>query len=81
MIGANMSIKVHYLASYKDHFNDKLGDLGEDQGEKFHQDKDLEYRYQDRWDTPMMADYYWRLKRELRVHMHHRAAKKMAFLP
>ncbi|EFN83121.1 hypothetical protein EAI_10360, partial [Harpegnathos saltator] len=29
-------------------------------GERFHQDiKEMERRYQERWDVNMMADFYW----------------------
>ena len=37
-LGARMSIKVHYLFSYLDNFSKNLGDVGEEQGERFHQD-------------------------------------------
>ena len=33
-----MSIKLHYLHSHLDMFPDNLGDVSEEQGEKFHQD-------------------------------------------
>ncbi|GBL79247.1 hypothetical protein AVEN_92469-1 [Araneus ventricosus] len=37
----------------------------EEQGERFHQDvRDIERRYQGRWDVNMLADYYWMLRRE-----------------
>ena len=45
-----MSIKLHYLDSHLDTFPDNLGDVSEEQGEKFHQDiKIMEDRYQGRW--------------------------------
>lgn len=37
-LGCIMSIKVHYLHSHLDSFPDNLGDLSEEQGERFHQD-------------------------------------------
>ena len=50
-IGANMSIKVHFLHSHLDRFPENLGDFLEEQGERFHQDiKVMEERYQGRWD-------------------------------
>ncbi|XP_056636856.1 uncharacterized protein LOC130445312 [Diorhabda sublineata] len=51
-LGCNMSIKVHYLHSHLDRFPDNLGEITEEQGERFHQDiKCMEDRYQGRWDT------------------------------
>ena len=50
-LGANMSIKVStsFLLT---------GNVGDEQGERFHQDiKEMETRYQRRWDARMMADY------------------------
>lgn len=37
-LGCNMSIKMHFLFSHLDHFPENLGDLSEEQGERFHQD-------------------------------------------
>jgi hypothetical protein len=35
------------------------------QGERFHQDiKEMEKRYQGRWNEHMMADYCWMLMRD-----------------
>ena len=57
-LGARMSIKLHYLFSHQDYFPENLGDVSEEQGERFHQDiRTMEERYQGRWDSHMMADY------------------------
>ena len=37
-IGANMSIKMHYLFSHLDRFPKSLEDVSDKQGERFHQD-------------------------------------------
>ena len=37
-LGCKMSIKLHYLHSHLDKFPDNLGDVSEEQGERFHQD-------------------------------------------
>ena len=37
-LGCRMSIKVHYLHSHLDRFPENLGDLSEEQGERFHRD-------------------------------------------
>ena len=64
-IGAKMSIKVHFLHSYLDRFPENLGTLSDKQGERFHQDvKEMEERYQGRWDAVMLPDYCWSIKRD-----------------
>jgi hypothetical protein len=64
-LGCNMSLKVHFLYSHLDYFPNNLGDFSEEQGERFHQDiKEMERRYQGRYDIHMMADYCWSLKRD-----------------
>ncbi|KAJ8736888.1 hypothetical protein PYW07_000159 [Mythimna separata] len=64
-LGVNMSIKLHFLHSHLDRFPQNLGDYSEEQGERFHQDiRIMEERYQGRWDSHMMADYCWTLKRD-----------------
>lgn len=65
-LGCLMSLKVHFLHSHLDYFPENLGDVSEDQGERFHQDiKEMEKRYQGRWSVSMMADYCWTLQRDL----------------
>lgn len=45
--GCNMSLKIHFLYSHLIFLPDNLGDLSEEQGERFHQDiKEVERRYQ-----------------------------------
>jgi hypothetical protein len=64
-LGCLMSYKLHFLDSHLDNFPQNLGDYSEEQGERFHQDmKEMERRYQGRWNAHMMADYCWTLKRE-----------------
>lgn len=59
-VGCNMSIKLHFLHNHLDYFPANLGDLSEEQGERFHQDlRTMEERYQGYWNTHMMADYCW----------------------
>ena len=46
-LGCQMSIKVHYLHSHLSEFPANLGDVSEEQGQRFHQDvKVMEERYQ-----------------------------------
>ena len=37
-LGANMSIKVHFLLNHLDRFPANCGDVSDEQGERFHQD-------------------------------------------
>ena len=61
-----MNLKLHFLDSPLDYFSKNLGDLSEEQGERFHQDiKEMEHRYQKRWDINMMANYCWTIKRDI----------------
>ena len=79
-LGANMSVKMHFLKSHLDYFPDNLGAFSEEQGERFHQDiKTMESRYQGRWDTVMLADYCWCLIRECPGQVHSRKSKKRTF--
>ena len=60
-----------------DRFPENLGELSEEQGERFHQDiKVMEERYQGRWDTHMMADYCWNLQRHKPFAPHARKSYK-----
>ena len=62
--GARMSLKMHFLRSHLDYFPENCGDFSEEQGERFHQDiRQMEERYQGRWDVNFLADYCWCLKR------------------
>jgi hypothetical protein len=38
ILGCNMSLKLHFLHFHLDYFLENLGDLSEEQGERFHQD-------------------------------------------
>ena len=60
-----MTFKLHLLNSHLDYFPENLGAESEEQVERFHQDiKEMERRYQGRWDTNMMGDYCWMLHME-----------------
>ena len=80
-MGCNMSIKVHFLFNHVERFPDNLGDVSDEQGERFHQDiKIMEERYQGRWGTTMMADFCWCLIREAGNVPHRRKANKRKML-
>ncbi|CAI9593149.1 unnamed protein product, partial [Staurois parvus] len=65
-LGCLMSLKVDFLQSHLDYFPENVGAASEEQGERFHQDiKEMERRYQGKWSITMMADYCWRLQRDI----------------
>lgn len=71
-----MSLKVHFLDSHLDFFPENLGDVSDEQGERFHQDiASMERRYQGRWDEAMMGDYCWFLKRDNRNYIFKRKSR------
>ncbi|GBL75907.1 hypothetical protein AVEN_234246-1 [Araneus ventricosus] len=58
-------VVVHFLHSHIDCFPENLGAYSEEKSERFHQDlRDIERRYQVRWDVNMLSDYCWMLSRE-----------------
>lgn len=75
-IGANMSLKIHFLHSHLDFFPDNLGDVSDEHGERFHQQmKEIEHRYQGFWNEAMMGDYIWFLIRETDPQQYKRKTK------
>ena len=77
-----MGIKVHFLFSHIDKFLDNLGDVIDEQGERFHQDINImEERYRGRWGSTMMADYCCCLQRETAEVTHRRKGNKRKMLP
>ena len=76
-LGARISIKLHYLFNHQDYFPENLGDVSEEQGERFHQGiRTMEGRYQGRWDSHMMADYCSTLIRGCAEQSHSRKSYK-----
>ncbi|GBN21828.1 hypothetical protein AVEN_154346-1 [Araneus ventricosus] len=58
ILGCSMSLKVHFLDSHLDYFPENLGAVSEDQEERFYEDiKEMERRYQGKWNVGMIADY------------------------
>ena len=73
---------MHYLFSQMDRFPEYLYSMSDKPWERFHQDlKEMETRYQGRWDADMMADYCWNLKRHLLSAEHSRSSIKWKFKP
>ena len=64
-LGCRMSLKIHFLHSHLGEFPGNLGEVSDEQGERFHQDiAEMERRYQGRWDPSMLGDCCWSLVRE-----------------
>lgn len=65
IIGARLSLKMHFLKSHKDFFPDNLGAESDEQGERFHQDiSDMEDRFNGRYLPRMLGEFCWSLIRE-----------------
>ncbi|GBM90320.1 hypothetical protein AVEN_116310-1 [Araneus ventricosus] len=80
ILGCSMSLKVHFLDSHLDYFPENLGAVSEDQGERFHQDiKEMERRYQGKWNAIMIADYFWMLQRDNPCKVYNRKSDKRTF--
>ena len=61
-----MILKIHFLESRLDFFPEDLGEVSDKHGERFHQDiMAMEKRYQGKWTSSMLADYYWTLKMDV----------------
>ena len=76
-----MSIKLHYLFCHLDHFLKTVVNMSEEQEKSIHQDiKVMEERYQDQWDTHMMADYCWCLMQDCSKKNYKRKSFKRTFL-
>ena len=51
-LGANISIKEHFLHNHLDRFPANCCNISDEQGERFHQDiKEMRTRYRGRWDA------------------------------
>jgi hypothetical protein len=63
-----------------DFFPENLVAVGEEQGERFHQDiKEMERRYQGRWNVNMIGDCCWTLHREIPETSHKRKSNIRSF--
>ena len=79
-LNVNMSLEIHLLHSYLDFFPVKLGSVSDEHGERFHQDiATIEKRYQGKWSTSSLADYFWSLTRDDSFKKHVRSSKRRTF--
>lgn len=71
--GYNMSIKVHYLHNYLDHFSENLVSYSEEQRERFHR----HLKTGRELPKPIgSADYCWRIQRDYPTIPHSRKSRK-----
>jgi len=57
-MGCNMSLKIHFLESRLDFFQENLSEVSDEHGERFHQDiLAMEKRYQGKGTSSMLALY------------------------
>jgi hypothetical protein len=79
-LGCNMRVRFHFLHLHLDYFAENIGSLSEGQGEGFHKDvKEIERRYQGRWNINILADYCWMLKQEVSESTHRRKGATRTF--
>lgn len=58
--GCLMSVKLHYIDQHVDDFPENCGKLGEESGERFHQDIKLcEDKFSQYYNKAMIMDYCW----------------------
>ena len=56
VVGCNISLKIHFLKSQSDIFPENLGEVSDEDGERFHQDiMTMEKRYQGKWASNMLV--------------------------
>ena len=79
-MGCHMSVKLHFLCSHLDFFQENLGDFSEEHGERFRQDiESMEKRYKGHWNSAMMGDYIWSLLRQDKSGHKRKACSTMHF--
>ena len=62
---AKMSLKIHFFHPHLDFFPTNMGEISDENNERFHQEiKKMGNRYQGRITINMLADYSWFLQRE-----------------
>jgi hypothetical protein len=75
-----MSLNIRFLNSHLDFFPENIDAVSEEQGECFHQDiKEMERRYQGRWNVNVMGDCCWMLHREIPETSHRRKSNICSF--
>ena len=80
--GCNTSTTLYFLHAHLDKFPENLGDVSDEQGERFHQYiKTMKKRYQGRCDWHIIADCCWNSERDCIAVCHRRKSNKRKCLP
>ena len=80
-IGVCMSVKIHFLRSDLDYFQENCGDFIEEQGERVHRDiSDKKKLCQGWWYVNFPVDYYWYLKRDVEPAQDKRKSMKRSLI-
>ena len=75
-----MSLKIHFLHFHFNFFPSNLRAVGDEHGERFHQDiTKMESNYQGKLNSGMMGDFCWMLLRDIPGAEYSRSCKKTHF--
>ena len=78
-MGCNLSLKIHFLESQLV-LSQKISAKPVTNGERFHQNiLAMEKRHQGKWTASMLADYCWKLKRDVPDAKYRRKAYSSTF--
>lgn len=79
ILECDISIKVPFLHSHLDYSPKNLGAVIKKQGGRIHQYmKEMEKRYQGKWNTSLIADYCWIFKKDDPFKVHKKKKSKVS---
>jgi len=79
-MGCNMSLKIHFLESRLNFSPENLREVGDEQGERFHQDiLAVEKRYKGKWTSSMLVEYFWTMKNDVPDNKYRRKSQASTF--
>jgi len=79
-MGCNVSLKIHFLHSNLNFSPSNLGAVGDEHGERFHQDiSTMQKRYTGKSSNNMLVDYCWNLNEEHSIACYKRMAYRKKF--
>jgi len=72
-----MSLKIHFLHSHLEFFEEKCGAMSDENGQSFYQDiSSIGKRYQGKWNCAILADYCCTFTKNVPTMKHKREAKR-----
>jgi len=76
-LGCNMSLKIHFLHSHLEFFEEKCGAMSDEHGQRFYQDiSSIGKRYQGKWNCAILADYCCTFTNDVSTMKHKREDKR-----